>query len=126
MENKIEHRGQGLKGKKAYNNGVKNIYLFPHEPIPEGFVKGVVPYHTNEMKQRASLKSKQQWQNEDYRKQQTLSHLGKGDSNKGRICITDGISDKFIFLRSYHIFLSGILDLIKKENHCLVRYGTRG
>lgn len=104
MEFKIERRGQGLKGKKAYNNGVKNIYLFPHEPIPEGFVKGVVPYYTEEMKQRASQKAKQQWEDENYRKQQTLSHLGKSNSNKGKICITDSISDKFIFFEELSYF----------------------
>ena len=31
-------------GRKFYNNGVKNLYLKPDDPIPEGYVLGMAPY----------------------------------------------------------------------------------
>lgn len=33
-----------VRGKKWYNNGIVNIYLSPHEEIPEGFTVGMKPY----------------------------------------------------------------------------------
>lgn len=33
---------QGTKGKKAYNNGITQIFLSEDETIPEGFVKGIL------------------------------------------------------------------------------------
>jgi hypothetical protein len=33
-----------VAGRKFYNNGVKNLYLKPGDPIPEGYVLGMAPY----------------------------------------------------------------------------------
>jgi hypothetical protein len=33
-----------VKGRSWYNNGVDNLYLYPHETIPEGYIKGMKPY----------------------------------------------------------------------------------
>jgi hypothetical protein len=33
-----------VKGRTWYNNGVDNLYLYPHETIPEGYVRGMKPY----------------------------------------------------------------------------------
>ena len=30
-----------VKGRKWYNNGEENIYLYPDEPVPDGYVKGM-------------------------------------------------------------------------------------
>lgn len=47
----------GLKGKKAYNNGVNIIFLLEDEPIPEGFVKGGLSSRTHEQYVAAGKKS---------------------------------------------------------------------
>ena len=33
-----------VKGRVWYNNGIKNLYLYPEETIPEGYTKGMKPY----------------------------------------------------------------------------------
>jgi len=30
-----------VKGRKWYNNGEENLYLYPDEPVPDGYVKGM-------------------------------------------------------------------------------------
>lgn len=46
-----------IKGKSAYNNGSKLIYLGPDEIIPEGFVKGGLASRTPEEYKRDGKKS---------------------------------------------------------------------
>jgi len=33
-----------VTGRKFYNNGIKNLYLYPDDPIPQGYVPGMAPY----------------------------------------------------------------------------------
>ena len=47
-----------IKGKKAYNNGEKVIYLSETDEIPYGFVKGGLSTRTPEQIQQIAIKSK--------------------------------------------------------------------
>lgn len=38
----------GIKGRKAYNNGITVIYLTENDIIPEGFVKGGLAFKSHE------------------------------------------------------------------------------
>lgn len=48
-----------MKGKKAYNNGIKVIYLFEGDTIPDGFVKGGLSTRTPEQIALIAEKSRQ-------------------------------------------------------------------
>ena len=36
-----------VKGRKWFNNGIENKYLYEHEEVPEGFAKGMLPQIRN-------------------------------------------------------------------------------
>lgn len=36
-----------VKGRKFYNNGIENIYIYETDVIPAGFIKGMAPYKRN-------------------------------------------------------------------------------
>lgn len=63
----------GIKGRKAYNNGVKVIYLTEDQEIPEGFVKGGLAFKSHEQYKLEGKKSsetqKLNWQlkSEEYK-----------------------------------------------------------
>ena len=50
-----ENHSKAVKGKKFYNNGIKNILVFPDSDIPEGFHEGFLS--TNESKPKKRSKS---------------------------------------------------------------------
>lgn len=106
MAEHVERRGQGLKGKVAYNNGEKTIWLKPDETVPDGFIKGKKPYMTDKLRQHLSEKSKSLWCQDNYRKTQTETHQGNPGTTAGKICITDGIVDKYIFPNELSLYTS--------------------
>lgn len=48
---------KSINGRKAYNNGQKVIYLFPEDPIPEGFIKGGLSTRNHDSYVKAGNKS---------------------------------------------------------------------
>lgn len=54
-----KNNNANLKGRKAYNNGIKNIYLSPDDEIPEGFKPGRLSNRTHEQSVLIGKKSGQ-------------------------------------------------------------------
>lgn len=108
----VEHAKEREKGKKVYTNGVKDIFIYPGDQIPEGYYPGWS--HTASAKRGQGNKGKRWITNGSESKQiktgiipegwwygQTPSHMHKSKTNaKGKHVgwkwITDGKSNAIV------------------------------
>ena len=54
----MHNRNSGIRGRKAYNNGIKVIFLSEEDIVPEGFVKGGLSNRTPEQIKLIAEKSR--------------------------------------------------------------------
>ena len=77
-------QSKSLENKKWYTNGETELYLSEDENIPEGFVLGRKQF------------------SEDTKAKLSAYMKGKPARNKGKICITNGEKNKYIFLEDFN------------------------
>lgn len=71
----------GQSGRVAYHNGDKQIFIFPDEEIPDGFIKGGNPCDRKVVKQRIN----------------TRQQNGISSPTKGKHCYNNGVTEKYFF-----------------------------
>lgn len=97
--------GDARRGTKCYTDGKTVIYLTDNAEVPEGFHPGNNTIFSDKVKKSISNNVKNLWLDEDYRKRQSESHKlteekrskGLRGTTAGKICLTDGNIDRFVF-----------------------------